>query len=509
MNPTPINLSSLKKVYSKEVQQVTLEKVIDMIRLEKLSANVQELRGIKDDEKIRKYKRKFFPAFFPTLLLGTKKNTLDNNSQPTGIVQFDIDKKDNLDLDFALLRQEIEKLPEVIYAFTSPSEGLKFGLLTDFKRAVDEENQTLKDRYKQAYQLTSNYVVDSVAMDFKLDNSVGHLKYSCLQSSDPRVYFNPNCKKFAVDSRCVSLPVKQNSYTPNTLDQANIVELLAYIPKHLNYNERLPINGAVLAELNHSGIALLEGHWATGDRVKLSKDLRDLLKRVGQGNFNNNIGTLINEAKRHGYKHVTGKKRSSLKPQTSDHQLEPLLSAVEAEAKLKEIVQQFFTDKVSRFINFSAGAGKTYTLIKSLEVLNPTAKILYLVKTHELAAEITKTFDSVRADRLNQPTFKEAALSKSKMIHVKERSELCENPVVKQKYNVADKKTAIPIPADQCAKDCQYYAKCAYTAQFNTIFQGIRVMMGANQQKALKFHGILANLLTTMVYRRFLISQIL
>jgi hypothetical protein len=33
--------------------------------------------------------------------------------------------------------------------------------------------------------------------------------------------------------------------------------------------------------------------------------------------------------------------------------------------------------------------------------------------------------------------------------------------------------------------------------------------LGANQQKALKFHGILANLLTTMVYRRFLIFQIL
>ena len=33
--------------------------------------------------------------------------------------------------------------------------------------------------------------------------------------------------------------------------------------------------------------------------------------------------------------------------------------------------------------------------------------------------------------------------------------------------------------------------------------------MGANQQKALKFHGILANLLTIMAYRRFLLSQIL
>ena len=33
--------------------------------------------------------------------------------------------------------------------------------------------------------------------------------------------------------------------------------------------------------------------------------------------------------------------------------------------------------------------------------------------------------------------------------------------------------------------------------------------MGANQQKALKFRGILANLLSIRAYRRFSISQIL
>ena len=37
----------------------------------------------------------------------------------------------------------------------------------------------------------------------------------------------------------------------------------------------------------------------------------------------------------------------------------------------------------------------------------------------------------------------------------------------------------------------------------------MQIMMGANQQKALKFHGILANLLSIKAYRRFSISQIL
>lgn len=472
----PINLSFLETVYSKNVQQTTLDEVFDIIRSEKLSARINELKAINDITEYKRFKMNL-PAFFPTLLLGTEKNELDSNSQPTGIIQFDIDKKDNLDLDFALSRHQIEKLPETIYAFTSPSEGLKFGLLTDFKRAKNEENQQLLNRFKQAYRLASDYLVDSLSIDFKLDDSVGNLKWSCFLSNDPNAYFNPSCKKFPVDARCAPLPVKKSAYIPNSVDSAFVAELLSYIPRNQGYEERFPINVSVLAELGQLGIPLLEGHWTTEDRHKLSKGLKDLLKKIQQGNVDNNIGTLIKKAAYYGFKPATGKQRGSLKPQAIEYILEPLFSLEAAEAKLKDIVQQFFSDKISRFINFSAGAGKTYTLIKSLEELNSTAKILYLVKTHELADEITNSFDLERSNRKKPTTFKDKVLTKSKIIHVKGRSELCENPTVKEKYNVADKKTAIPIPADQCQKDCYFEAQCAYTKQFNTPFEGIRVMM--------------------------------
>jgi|GEM_PF-2975641 len=475
MNPTPIDISFIETVYSADVENQTLDDIIGVIRLGTLAGNVKKLRAIKDDNEYTQYKSGF-PAFFPTVLLGTK-NTLGKDSQPTGIIQFDIDKKDNPELDFDLLRQKLERLPETIYAFTSPSQGLKFGLLTDFQRAVDEEIQTLQDRFKQAYRLASDYVVDLVAMPFIVDDSAGHLKHSCFLSSDPTAYFNPNCKKLAVDARCVPLPVKQSSYTPNTVDQDFVAELLSYIPADYDYDKRLPINAAVLAELGHLGIPLLEKHWTTKNRTKLGKDLKGILKQIEQGRFINNIGTLINAAKGYGFKEVKGKQRLSLKPHAIDYPFEPLYSAAEAEAKLKGIVQDFFTDKLPRFINFSAGAGKTYTLIKYLDELNPNAKILYLVKTHQLADEITATFSKVREERLKQAEFRELASSKSGMIHIKGRSGLCENSTVKEKYKVNDKESAIPIPADQCAKGCHFVANCAYTDQFNAAFQGIRVMM--------------------------------
>ncbi|MDP2904185.1 MAG: DEAD/DEAH box helicase family protein [Methylovulum sp.] len=221
---------------------------------------------------------------------------------------------------------------------------------------------------------------------------------------------------------------------------------------------------------------MLERHWTTKSRTKLNNDLKGILKQVEQGRFTNNIGTLINEVKN--INAVTGKQRNSLKPQVTDYILEPLLSAAEAETKLKDIVQEFFTDKLTRFINFSAGAGKTYTLIKYLDELNPNAKILYLVKTHQLADEITETFKKVREERLKQVEFKEKISSKSGMIAMKGRNMLCVNQTVKEKYKVDDKENAIPIHADQCSKEgCHLVASCAYIDQFNTVFQGIRVMM--------------------------------
>ncbi|MDD2725588.1 MAG: hypothetical protein PHH59_16420 [Methylovulum sp.] len=98
MNPTPINISFLETVYSKNVEKQTLDEIIAVIRLRALADKIKKLRAIKDENKCKQYKSEF-PAFFPTVLLGTK-NTLGEDSQPTGIIQFDVDKKDNPELDF-------------------------------------------------------------------------------------------------------------------------------------------------------------------------------------------------------------------------------------------------------------------------------------------------------------------------------------------------------------------------------------------------------------------------
>jgi hypothetical protein len=46
------------------------------------------------------------------------------NDQTTGIVYFDIDKKDNPELDFDALKVRVESIAECIFSFVSPSGGL-------------------------------------------------------------------------------------------------------------------------------------------------------------------------------------------------------------------------------------------------------------------------------------------------------------------------------------------------------------------------------------------------
>ena len=470
MDHNPIYMSFLKRITG-QVTGSTLQDIIARIRSTELEEAVFRIQN--SDASIKQHlKQQLLPAFFPTVLLGDR-NQLDDVSSPTGVIQFDLDVKDNSELDLVNLRNNIQSLPETIYAFASPSGGLKFGLLTDFHRHQNESTDNLKQRYKHAYQQVHKSVLNRIAVEVSFDTSVGSLKYACYLSHDANAYFNPDAKILEVDHYypiVVPIPRIQN---PHPISHPQIQELLSYIPPDLRYPERLPINVSVMMELGMAAIPLLESHWSTSNRTKLQNDLQQQLKEVNRGTLTNNIGTLINVAKKHGWRTVTGSKRKTLIPKPASLQFEPLLAPQDAEAKLKMLVADFFADGKSRFINFSTGAGKTQTLIKVLEEIDPTSKILYLGKTHELAEQICATFYTLRSLRQQNRSFPEQVQSKSRMIHLSGREALCENKIVKTTYH----SKGITIPADQCTRDCPFDAVCAYKLQFNNPLGNIRVMM--------------------------------
>ena len=90
---------------------------------------------VKNIQDRKDYKVNTFPAFFPTVWLGqTEKNSLTDESLPTGLVQFDLDAKDNPAVDLSDVRKKLLAIPEIYSLFISPSGGFKFTIKTDFHK---------------------------------------------------------------------------------------------------------------------------------------------------------------------------------------------------------------------------------------------------------------------------------------------------------------------------------------------------------------------------------------
>ena len=300
---TDIYTSFLTTAKDSNVTKKTFSDVVQAIKTGQHSASIAEIRNEPDKDKRNVLKLDLLPQFFPTLVLGSA-NILDDDSRPTGIVQFDVDLKDNLTLDFNAFRQQLILLPATFYVFSSPSGGLKFGIRTDFCRHSGESTDSLRSRYLQAYALTKDYVTSTIVSSdsVKYDDSVKPLKYACYLSSDPEIFFNADCDAFRVDDRCLySVPTAFSTKAYDALTEEQIIELLSFIPRNLGNDARLPINLAVMSVLGNSAISLLESHWTTSDKVKLKSDLNYQLKKINDGGFIGKVGLLIEMAKENGY----------------------------------------------------------------------------------------------------------------------------------------------------------------------------------------------------------------
>ncbi len=470
-----MNTSYLEKHNSSIVLTKSFEEIFLKIKGDELSSIVDAIRKEPDKTK-RKAFKSGLSGFFPTLLLNNTSNKLNDDSDATGIVQFDVDTQDNPDLDFDSLKAEISTLPEIFYIFKSPSGGLKFGVKTDFNRHENEEIESFKARFKIAYEKVESFIDDALFnFNVAYDKNVANIKWLCYLSHDTDVYYNLDCVSFKVDALCIYEKPEIRLTSNQDEDKGQVLELLSYISKDLDYDDRFKVNTVVIDALGSAALFHLESHWTTNSRGKLRKDIEGQIRQLGKSVFKANLGTLVNYAKANDWYAVTGAARNKLSVRESSSKLTDLLDSKEASIKLNEIIKDFFADGKSRFINFSTGAGKTYTMLQILEDFGRDKKIVYLVKTHELAEEIKHTFDSIRNERSKTRSFKEKLHNRSSIDHLKGRALLCENDsVIKEK-----------VPSEFCAKDlkrgitenetCMFQAECKYTKQFDQL-GSIRVM---------------------------------
>lgn len=468
--------SYLPKLFTSELETLTFDEIFSRIKsdeqLERHTIAYRTNNFTNEDDR-RQFKQQF-PSFFPTVYLGQNDvNKLTLQSTPTGIVQFDVDIKDNPDVHINILIAKLTtNVPELAYYFISPSGGLKFGLRTDFIKnqaeLYDEEHllRDTKERFKAAYQIAKAYVL-SVVPGVVFDDSAATLKLGCFLAHDPQAYLNLACDPYLLNDQCFSShSPRERLQTYGTVDVEKVKTLLSFIPRDLRYNERLPFNAAVLNSINEAGIDILFNHWTTDNRDKLKADLQYQLSHP----LHHNLGYLYNQARQNGYRAATtgrARKKLGVRYLTDDipnthRTIKELLTIEEAKNAMSTAVEQFFRDSIDMLINSSIGIGKSEEVLKVLKQTPWNVNALYINTNHELLAELKQRFDALEFDR-------KPGTSYSTLQHIQGKTRLCEYEAVKQAYQ------GIPIPRQQCEQDCPYFAECAYTMQFQS-FANIRLI---------------------------------
>jgi len=371
-----------------DIQNGTVKSVVEKIRIEDKESIVRDTL------------KKTLPAFFVGAVLNDNQPSLSKskNYESTGIVQFDIDDYD-VEVSKKLL-QKINKISSLVYSFLSPSGGVKFGVLTDFKCADD----TINHRYNIVYKMV-NDDMSGVLDGAKVDSSSHSVSQQCLLSYDPNTYFNSSPQKIILNEKVNHQYQKEEKEekvreeksasidTSNTTDE-EVITALGFIPKDFSYNERLPINFAVIDHFGFGAKSHLLSHWNKKDKKKLGRQIDSQIKshqtRIGK---KSTLGTLFYESNKYGY--VKEILQSSPHP-TFHH--DKYYTPIESYERLKKLItEDFFQDKKDKLLIVECGSGKTrnmYRVVSEFLNRNPRVRVSIFLKTHEMIEQFVKDMNA-------------------------------------------------------------------------------------------------------------------
>jgi hypothetical protein len=417
----------------------------------------------------RDFKITNLPAFFPTVWLNqSHTNALTETAIPTGLVQFDLDAKDNLEVDFEAVTQCLLSIPELVYLFESPSSGLKFAIKTNFHQHPGDSIQVTRHRYQEAYRLTKSFILNRIPHDILLDDAVGTLKFACWMAHDPNAFFNPNSETLSIDDQCFCPEKPRQEFRTYECPSLNRVkELLAVIPRQSPYDYRVKINSAVFNSVGPVAINLLLGHWDTDQPEKLLRDVKYLTE--AEHRTVHGIGYLYNEARKFGYPTpAQGRQRKSQVPRTlvevldeTNQWIPPSQPVEEVRNEIKLAVETFIEKRQDTCIVSSGGIGKSQQILECLRTIPHQTKVLYICRDHQLIDELIRKFNSIPRQMKHT----------SSITHIRGRMLACERPDLVEDY----KQAGAFIPANQCIKSCPLLDTCRYIKQFNE-FGNIRMM---------------------------------
>jgi len=467
----------------------SLNNIITEIKSDKHLRVIEKLKD-SDKEKRTEIKQNELPIFYPCVYLPEYKALGSNSTyHSTGIIQFDVD---DLTYDKAInLKEQLINIPELLYAFISPSGGVKFGIASDFNT---HDTNILKEEFTHAYAIAKQFIVSQID-NIILDDSVSSINQGCYFSYDRDAYLNesPTILKVADQAKInrIEQETLDNTHRINIIqdfDDINkdeALKALQCIPTNFSYTDRLPINLSVISIFESDAENTLVNHWVTEDKTKLRNDIRSQIKSFKANKIT--AGSLFYIAKEYGYS-TTLRNQKSISTTLPATFSPTIYSLADAKRKLEELIRLYFLNGGNYLIHYEAGAGKTESVIEaivSILINNPSIKIALFVPTHTLAEEIKGRISQIVKEKISQSQSFKAQMKTSNSVfvqHIKGRElSNCNHPIKKRiesTRNQAEKNVLNSVfkqnPSKFCLS-CPWNNSCQYIEQFDTLSVNVRI----------------------------------
>ncbi|PLX05021.1 MAG: hypothetical protein C0594_08390, partial [Marinilabiliales bacterium] len=167
-------------VFDKKPKTVPVDKVVSVIKSDKLKSSIEQIRTSKDKKSIEQLKKKLPAVTVSGIFVnGHKSSDIQKHS---GLIQIDIDKKDNPEING--ISSSLKNDPYTCVQFASPSGGIKvFARIPENTKEHTILFTKLEAYYKNRYGIS----IDKKCKD------IGRL---CFLSYDPEIYYNNNASSF-------------------------------------------------------------------------------------------------------------------------------------------------------------------------------------------------------------------------------------------------------------------------------------------------------------------------
>ncbi len=245
--------------YAPRVNQLTkrylshigIEECLNLVRSDHFKETIDLIRCNQDNLVRQRIKRNELPIVIPSIDQPISSWLNDESIHPNGVMQFDLDLKDNQLIDIEHVKAELAQHRSTLFVFNSPKGGLKFARKTDFVRLPDETFRDLQQRFRNIYSELKLQVEQDLGV--QLDMALSNIKQAMYLSYDVDAYFNSNRELTQVQSKSAevdqlsSYAMDKNGWNgtlglPAVINLDDFVSgLLQFIPPDISYNDALPV----------------------------------------------------------------------------------------------------------------------------------------------------------------------------------------------------------------------------------------------------------------------------